>query len=213
MIKPTLILLLVLSNSALSALGSNTSNQGQGSLAVYLDQLRSPNPEDRENAARGILQLKSKIKDRRDLINTIENIARDFIAVKERAGSAKTAISLLGDLQSIDSIPFLLENLTFHAFYKEAKRAQDISDTHPCAGALIAIGGPSLDPIISKAEETDDELTIRIASWVVMRILHGKASSYIQERVESQSGEVIQRRLLRMKHTIDLWRSTNKGID
>jgi hypothetical protein len=213
MIKPTLILLLVLSNSAPSALGLNTFNQGQERLAGYLDQLRSPNPEDRENAARGILQSKSDIKDRRDLVNAIENIARDFIAVKERAGSAKTAISLLGDLQSVDSIPFLLENLTFHVFYKEAKRAQDIGDAHPCAGALIAIGGPSLDPIISKAEETDDELTIRIASFVVMRILRGEASSYIQERVESQSVEVIQRRLLRMKHKIDLWRSTLKGID
>jgi hypothetical protein len=52
-----------------------------------------------------------------------------------------------------------------------------------------------------------------IASWVVMRILHGEASSYIQERVESQSDEAIQRRLLRMKRNIDLWRSTLKGID
>jgi len=120
---------------------------------------------------------------------------------------------LLGDLQSVDSIPFLLENLTFHVFYKEAKRAQDISDAHPCAGALIAIGTPSLDPIITKAEETDDKDTNRIASWVVMKILHGEAGSYIQERVESQSDEAIQRRLLSMKHTIDLWRSTIKGID
>ena len=108
MIKPTLILLLVLSNSVLSAPGLNTFNQGQERLAGYLDQLRSPNPEDREDAARRILQL--KIKNRRDLINAIENIARDFIADKERAGSAKTAISLLGDFQAIDSIPFLIEN-------------------------------------------------------------------------------------------------------
>jgi hypothetical protein len=120
---------------------------------------------------------------------------------------------LLGDLQAIDSIPFLIENLTFHVFYKEAKRAQDISDAHPCAGALIAIGSSSLGPVISKAEETDDKDTIRIASWVVMRILHGEASSYIQERVESQNDEVIQRRLLSMKRNIDLWRSTLKGID
>jgi hypothetical protein len=213
MIKPTLILLLVLNNSVPGAVGLDTFNQGQERLTDYLDQLRSPNPEERERAARGILRLKSKIKDRRDLINAIENIARDFIAVKERAGSAKTAISLLGDLQSVDSIPFLLENLTFHVFYKEAKRAQDISDAYPCSGALIAIGAPSLGPVISKAEETDDKLTLRIAAWIVMKILHGEASSYIQERVESQSDEAIQRRLLSMKHTIDLWRSTIKGID
>jgi hypothetical protein len=212
MIKPTLILLLVLSNSAPSALGLNTFNQGQERLAGYLDQLRSPNPEDRENAAREILRSKSKIKDRRDLSNAIENIARDFIVVKERAGSAKTAICLLGDLQAIESIPFLLENLTFYVFYKEAKRAQEIGDAYPCAGALIGIGTPSLDPIITKTEETDDEDTNRIASWVVMKILHGEASAYIQERVESQNDEAIQRRLLRMKHKIDLWR-TMKGID
>ena len=207
MIKTTLILILVLISSLLNTNGS-TFIQRQEYLTDYLDKLRSTDPNEREDSARGIMQSKFVIQDRRGVINAIKQIAREYIADRERAGSAKTAISLLGDLQDVDSIPFFIENLTFHVFYKETKKAQEIGDAYPCAGALISIGMPSIDPIISKAEKTDDELILRISSWIVLCVLRDKASSFIQERV-GQSNEEIQRRLLRMKYHIDLWKSRN----
>lgn len=186
----------------ISFLGLRYANHEQIDFKTKVAQLRSTNQKEREEAARAILQAKSQIQNRRDLVVEIEGIAKEFVVDRTRFGSAKSAISLLGELQAIESVPFLVENLTFKVFYKRTKRLQTIDDLYPCAGALVKIGLPSIDALFARIEGTDNETAMRVAAFVVARVLGDNAGSHIQQRIGRQSNKAVIDRLSRMQQYV-----------
>lgn len=199
MIKPALILSVFLFSGLFSVLLDHPPDYRQEDIIKYLDQLRSSDPEVRSKAVTAILKSKSQIKDRRSLVNEIEIVAREFVGNEERAGTAKTAIVLLGDLEAVESIPFLIEHLTFETFYKQTKRPQSIDDLYPCSGALIKIGMPSIDPLMAKVEKSENEKVTYIAAFVMKMVLRDGTSAYIQEHIGRQSNYGVRERLSRLR--------------
>lgn len=179
------------------------AQQRQVDILAYVNQMRSDNIADREAAARAILQHKQQAQSRPDVISGIEKIVRDFAADDERKGTVKTAVALLGELQSVNSVPLLVEHLTFKVFYKQTKRPQPKEDLFPSVGALIKIGQPSLDPVLIKAGESDDEETARCAAFVVEGILKDGAATFLQERVARETNPIAQQRLLRLQQYLN----------
>jgi hypothetical protein len=178
--KLAMTMILILSADAM---GVHFAGQGQRALGDNISHLRSNERRERESAARAILQLNPQAENRQKAINEVEKIAREFITVESGKGIAKTAITLLGDLRAEESIPFLVNNLTFEVFYLEANKPQTKEDRFPCVGSLIKIGQPSIEPTVIRAEQTADDKTIQISGYVVERVLQDKAESYLMDRI------------------------------
>ena len=164
-------------------------------LLDYVKQLRSEDIAERQAAAGVILQRKEEALTRADVVAGIEDIVREFGRNEERKGTAKTAIDLLGDFQSSRSVPLLVEHLTLRVFYKETKRPQRKEDLFPSVGALVKIGQSSLDPVLSRAEGTDDEDVTRCAAYVVKGVLKGDARTLIEDRLAHQPDTNVRKRL------------------
>ena len=161
-----------------------------GELGKYLAELASDNMTVRESAAQGILLSRQRE------IASIERIVREFVRDGTRKGTAKTAILLLGNLRSDQSVPLLVENLSFEVFYKDTKRPQPPEDLYPCVGALIRIGMPSVAPVLSRAESSDDQKISRCAGCVVQGVLGRKlAVAHVRERMEGLSDTAEHKRL------------------
>ena len=194
------IILLASSVMAGLLIGISPSEQAQGNLSAYIAQLRSADPNVRSKASEMILRLKEP--DRQQIVSEIESLAREFVGERERAGTAKSAIILLGDLQAQEAIPFLVDHLTFKVFYKQAKRLQTLDDLYPCAGALIKIGAPSIERLLERVEGASDEAVIRIAGFVIYRVLRGHAGARIGNRIEGQRDPVVRARLTRLQQYV-----------
>lgn len=198
MIRIIMVIMFVASNP----LGNLLSlNQKQADITGYVNQLRSSNSEERAQAVKSILQLKSGLNDRVGAIRLIEKVAREMVD-QTKAGPAKSAIYLLGELQAVESVPFLTENITFEVYYKDSKRPQTMDDRFPCTGALIKIGVPAVDPTLAKVEKADDENVIRAAGFVIGQILHDKAQPYVRDYAKRQNNRSVQQRLARLQSYI-----------
>jgi len=187
------VLALVVIASVFGLLVARTKHEEMQTLLV---QLRSDDINQRENAAKALLARKQDVLKNPGAIIQIENIVREFADNEQRRGTAKTAIGLLGDLQSSGSIPLLVDHLTLRVFYKETKRIQPKEDLFPSVGALIKIGQPSVDPVLSRAEGTDDEQIGQCAAYVVTRVLKDDAAPFVQDRIAHQTDPRGRQRLL-----------------
>lgn len=180
--------------------GLLATNSWQMDLLSYVNQLRSDDIAERKAAAEVIRQHRQEAQNSPAVIAGIEQIVRDFAGNEGRKGTAKTAIELLGDLESSASVPLLVDHLTLSVFYKETKRPQTKEEQFPSVGALIKIGNVSLEPVLTRAQETDDEQVANCAAYVVKRLLKESAQTFIQERVAKQADPKVQQRLLRLEH-------------
>ena len=156
-------------------------------------KLRSTDPAIRDAATAEIMAA------RKEMIRKCEEIVRDSIIDENRKGTATTSILLLGKLRSQESVPLLVEHLTFEVFYKDTKRPQTVEDRHPCVRALIEIGVPSVDLVVDKAKKSQDEKVIRCSS-TVLRGVFGEdiAKAYVERRIARDSGASEKEGLLRI---------------
>jgi len=150
------LLLLVLSAATLGA-------QGKG--VGMLDALESQSQQERIAASAEIIR-------RRQIENAqIAQIAAKYVQVEERKGSAKDNLVLLGRLHAAETIPLLVQNMTFAVFYKDTKRPQSVEDLYPAVQALIHIGSPSLNPVLERLKNEDGETLQRTGAAVFRGVL------------------------------------------
>lgn len=166
-------------------------------------QLRSDDPKIREEAVREILRT------RQEMIADIENVVRDFKGDDARESTVKVAITLLGKLRSIESLPLLVDSLTF--FSPETKSIRNPDSYFPCINALIEIGYPAVDPLLKKVKESDDEDAMRCAAFTLKRML-GKtvAALCIQSHAERQLDVRKRARLFALQKYLDKWPELDK---
>jgi hypothetical protein len=127
---------------------------------------------------------------RKEMLQKCEAIVKQFISDENRKGTVKTSILLLGKLRLQESVPFLVEHMTFAVFYKETKRLQDVEDLYPCVEALIQIGVPSVVPVVDKTKKNKDDETVIICSSTVLREVLGAdiAKSYLEREIARERG-------------------------
>jgi HEAT repeat protein len=171
------------------------ASEWKSDLSVYVERLRSEDIAVRNTAADAILERRQEALKSAAIIQGIEKIVVEFADNESRKGTARTAIDLLGNLQSSRSVPVLVQQLTFHSFYKDTKRPQPRDDYFPSVGALIKIGEPSLNPVLDRAERSDDDEVARSAAFVVKGILKGEAASFLQQRAANQTDSKASQRL------------------
>lgn len=205
--KLAMTMILILSADAM---GIYLTGHGQRDLSDNISHLRSKEKRERESAAEAILQLNLQAENRQRAINEVEKIAREFITAESGKGIAKTAISLLGDLRAEESVPFLVNNLTFDVFYLEANKPQTKADRYPCVGSLIKIGQPSIEPTVVRAEQIEDDRRIQLSGYVIVRVLQDKAESYLTDRIGRQTNPKVRQKLLRMRYDVILWHTTKR---
>jgi hypothetical protein len=135
----------------------------------------------------------------------ITGAARECASQENRKGTAKTAIVLLGDLRSVRSVPLLVEYLSFGVFYKETKRVQTREDYFPAVRALIRIGNPSVEPVLKRAEGTDDATVLQNAALVIKGVLQNGAAGFMEMRGSDESDPRARQRQLTMEQFIQKW--------
>ena len=134
------------------------------------------------------------------------HLVQNSILERDQKKTAKIAIRLLGDLRAVEAISLLVDNLTVATFYDEITgqvyssgemtRIRVIDDDYSCVGALIKIGSPSIEPLITKAEETDDELFNKLTAIVLVKVLNPRiAVAYLSDRLEHQADSIRRKRL------------------
>jgi len=128
-------------------------------MAINKD-LESDSPEVRRRAVRTLLA-------HRNVSHAQLRALADKHVKSGKHGTAKDVILLLGKLNSIESIDWLIDHIDFDVFYKETKRTQSIEDLYPAVQALIDIGLPSLGPLIERAK-TDKRKELPMAAAAVL---------------------------------------------
>jgi HEAT repeat protein len=194
MIRKLLIATLVVTG-LVSFVGSIRAHVNQDEMQTLLRQLRSEDIDEREAAAKALTARKQEVINSPDAIAKIEAVVGDFAGDENRRGTAKTAIDLLGNLQSTGSIPVLVNNLTLRVFYKETKRPQRKEDLYPSVGALIKMGEPSTDPVLTRVQESDDDQVAQCTAYVVKGLKKNGAAQLIQDHINRQSDSRANQRL------------------
>jgi HEAT repeat protein len=166
-------------------------------ITENLERLQSDSREERERTAQALLRERDRT------IAELLRVAKASIHNREKKGTAKTAIILLGKLGAREAIPFLIENLGFEDIPEFFTRVPTAADLHPCGGALTEIGLPSLEPLLKMAQETDNQKRINATAFIVYRVLGGRVgTAYVEERLEGQKDPIRRQRLLKVKQLI-----------
>ena len=174
--------------------------------------LQSSDAEQRENAS---IFLGQKYGDEED---KLQAIAGTFLqqSARRRASNpndpqngmgneddraAETPIGLLGEFRSTRSVPFLVDHLvSLHIFHMHPV---GLGGAYPCAGALVSIGSPSLDPLLVKVTQTDDPLTSYLAAYVFVKVLGNSVGAFfIEDRRTKLTDPVAKRRLEKLAHVV-----------
>ena len=179
---------------ALAKIGDETTAQSvEDKLAEHMARLRSSKKTERDRAAQSILRHKQ------EMVTEIRKIVTELVHDKRRKGTVKDAIVLLGNFRDAESVPLLVEHLTFEVFYKQRKRPQTIEDRFPCVGALIEIGLPSIDGVLEKAQVDGSDWIARCGATVIARVLGVKwAVAYLEDRIQQQTEPARRERLARL---------------
>jgi HEAT repeat protein len=131
-----------------------------GRRREVIRELESDLPEIRE-AAKGQILAKRDVSQ-----EDLRALAERHIGGPKK-GTAKDAILLLGKLNAVQSIDWLVAHLDFEVFYKETKRTQLPSDRFPAAQALIDIGLPTIAPVLARVK-VDDHPDVQVAAAAVL---------------------------------------------
>jgi hypothetical protein len=120
-----------------------------------------------------------------------------------RKETVRTAIELLGDLRFVKAVPLLVDNLTFRVHWPAMSPRRALRQ-FPAVEALIEIGLPSVAPVVTKAEETDDELVLTLAYFVVQRVLGARLGvAYLRDRAAQQPDATKRGRLERLQNALE----------
>lgn len=163
---------------------------GVCALRAATPGIRSGNAPVREAAAAQILSQRQRT------IRDVEQVAKENVD-KPGDASATTAIILLGKLRATEAVPFLVGHLTFHVPYLHTNPPTIPTEVlRPCAGALVAIGSPSLDPLMENVAGTDAPYGNGLDSYVFETVLGKPASlAFVQEGIDQEHDPVRQQRL------------------
>jgi hypothetical protein len=168
--------------------------------------LRSENSNDRLAARRAIMAR------RKELIAWLEGTIRELAATEKKA-TVRTAMQVLGDLRSVESVPLLADHLSFHVVESLITRIPTFADGRPAAGALIEIGLPSVGPVLDKATSSDDEKVHKIAAVVVCQIQGRKWGTVtIDERIERETDSRAKQRLSQVRKHIESGKAEKKSL-
>jgi hypothetical protein len=147
--------------------------------------------------------LSADIRDRRAVVGEVlanrKAIAERVLRVAEKTvenepEKAKTAVILLGKLRYSKAVPFLVKHLQMlspPAVMKGTEPFLKIQRDYPCVRALIEIGTPSLDPLLKKLSQSNDDRTLNLTAAVYKELLGEKvALAYIRSQTPSEEGSV-----------------------
>lgn len=174
--------------------------------------LKSPDAEQRESASASLERGHEAEEDRVQVIaetllqqsaqrkaKTPNALINQFDNQDDR--DARDAVLLLGELRSTRSVPFLIDHLTSLFIFVE--HTPSLNEAYPCAGALVMIGSPSLDPLLVRVAQTDNFETTGLAACVFVDVLGNRAAAeFVQERLDKLTSPVARRRLGRLEHTV-----------
>jgi hypothetical protein len=132
-------------------------------------ELESDSPKVRARAARAVLA-------HRNVSHAQLRALADKHIKSGKHGTAKDLILLLGKLNSIESIDWLIDHVPFSVFYKVTKRIQSIQDRQPAVQALIDIGLPSLGPLLERAKTDKRKEFPMAAAAVLIGVLSGRGA-------------------------------------
>jgi HEAT repeat protein len=203
MIKKSLAVSLAL--IVVAGIGLLYARAQRAEMQRLLNQLRSEEINERGAAAQALIERRTEVVNSPDVISSIENLVRESASQENRKGTAKTAIMLLGDLQSVRSVPFLVEYLSFGVFYKDTKRTETPEDAFPAVRALIKIGDPAIEPVLRKAEATDDPTVLQNAALVIKGVLKNEAIGFMESRRSHELEPRVRQRQQTMEETIVRW--------
>ena len=165
-----------------------------------VSELKSQDGSQRKAAAQSILD------NRLETIESLEVVAKDAIPNQSQNPTATAAVRLLGAMRAREAVPFLIGNITFTDAKYAQNRMTGVEEHLPCVGALIGIGEPSLDPLLKKAEASNNEKISQITALVLFRILDKNVAIFaVQDRLKHVSDAKAQdslRRVLEVLGTI-----------
>jgi hypothetical protein len=193
--------LLVISGLGAPAARADASN-ARG-LEVYR-RLWSDADDARPSAVREVLEERRRVLFQCYQV-LLESGAREDRIARE---AAKAAAHILGEYRCVQAVPLLTDNLTLSVPPADVRarlgaapaRLLTAEGVFPCVAALIHIGLPALEPVVSRAEASDDELVHRLAAHILRRVLGPKmGDAYLEDRIEKQCDATSRERLLRLK--------------
>jgi len=118
--------------------------------------------------------------------------------------SAKTAMLLLGELGGKEAIPLLLDNIKFTVRAPASGLRGGYFRTMPAVDALIDIGLPSLDPLVKRVADSDDEVTRERAAIVVAQVLGADLGLlFVRDRQQREANQAKRDRLGKLSEQID----------
>ena len=145
-----------------------------------------------------ILSIEGAMTDKES--QTLQN----YMKINRLRERANELIQLIGTLRAKEAVPFLCANISYDGSDIINASYKDITYYHPCAGALIEIGMPSLEPVLENACSTDDEKVSYLSAIVVKRVL-GKelALNYMDSAIALEKSEEHKKRLISIKSRIE----------
>ncbi len=177
-------------------------------LSVLLAKLSSPDFKQREQAAKQLLQSRAitgreilelariKLRDAQEFGDARDNrvfrhklpeTEREFDAfyavLEQKSGIAADIIYVLGELHVEEAIPFLVENRMF-IDHRQTSKPYFYPYRYPCLGAMMALGLPAADALLS-AIETSAKGSSSWDAMLLSRILGRRtASGFLKDRID-----------------------------
>jgi hypothetical protein len=161
-----------------------------------VEALRSPN-ENTQSAMQRHLE-RQRLQIASALVRVVESGVND----PRQAFNVVRAMHIMGELRSVETVPFLVKHIGFT--YEKVTGGRAWFSNIPAIPALTAIGLPSLEPLIKKVAEGDDEVVRQRAAIVIKQILgRDMAIFFVRDRREREKDEVKRQRLERLVEQID----------
>jgi len=141
---------------------------------------------------------------RRQTVSSLYRVVQGGVSHAEQHQAAKTAMEMLGEFRCDEAVPLLIDNIKFTVGgVGKVIRGGPFADM-PAIPALIHIGLPSLDPLLKRVGETDDEVIRERAAIVVNQVLGTDlALVFVGDRRDREPYEPQRQRLARLVEQID----------
>lgn len=166
-----------------------------------LQALRKLVSSDGNERNQGVWAVRS---DRRRTVRELHRIVVCHAGQFEKQESVNMAIRLLGELREKDAVPMLVDKLDFTCRLPVGVSALPAFPTLPSVAALIDIGLPSLDPLVKRASERDDQVIVERSAIVIDQVLGTDlAVLFVEERRNREKDDIRRRRLNRLIEQID----------
>jgi len=212
-IQPSLALALLL--GTLASCSSHLLSDEPGNaptpatrLRELAQTLRSPDRGAHVRAFNDVYWLRLQI------VSAGLSVARFGVHDPQQEEGVRMAMEILGHMRAQDAVPILVDNISFtHAAHPgRAVRRLGVFDNMPAVYPLIQIGLPSLDPVVQKVAETEENIIRERAAIVIDQILGtDMAVLFVRDRRDRERDEVKRQRLDRLLEQIDKVERNRKG--